>query len=469
MRYLLSISLFVFLFGQTTFAQSSDNVSTSDTISIEKSNPLEILNPEVLFPFFKELQSLETKKEGKVRMVQIGDSHIQADFSTNIIKDIFQQKFGNGGLGFIFPHRLVKTNGTSKVNFKSNANFSSSRNVRPADENPIGIAGYTISTSNRNAVIEVDIKNEQDYPNSIKIITPNKERFFNVGFANGNRISLEKQTIKAKNHKVKKGETLSSISRKYGVSIDFIKKSNGLKSNNLAIGKSLKVGEEKEIESEVSIPNFDLVDLTFDDKSFSYHSPKAIDEFYLIGNESKSDYKLSGLLLENNQSGITFSGIGVNGAKLSDYNQFDMFFDQLQVLNPNLIIVSLGTNESFDGLIVADYMVNLQIFVTKVKQTNPNTAILVTTPPPSTLHKRFENTYIAEYTKGIIEFANTNKTIAVFDMYQAFGGENGVKINKQKGFLAKDEVHYTKEGYEQQGKILAEALLNAYQNYISNK
>lgn len=469
MRYSLSICLLVLLFSKTTFAQSSVNFSTSDTISIEKSNPIEILNPEVLFPFFKQLQSLESKKEGKVRMVQIGDSHIQADFSTNIIKDIFQQKFGNAGLGFVFPHRLVKTNGSSKVNFKSNANFSSSRNVRPADENPIGISGYTISTSNRNAVIEVDIKNELDYPNSIRIITPNKERFFNIGFANGNRISLEKQTVKAKNHKVKKEETLSSISRKYGVSIDFIKKANGLKSNKLAIGKSLKVGEEKEIESEVSIPNFDLVDLTLDDKSFSYHSPKAIEEFYLIANESKSDYKLSGLLLENNQSGITFSGIGVNGAKLSDYNQFDLFFEQMQALNPNLIIVSLGTNESFDRLIAADYIANLEIFIAKMKKSNPNAVILVTTPPPSTLHKRFENTYIAEYSKEIIKFAETNKTIAVFDMYQAFGAENGVDLNKKKGFLAKDEVHYTKDGYEQQGKILAETLLNAYQNYISNK
>src|SRR5690606_32036231 len=140
-----------------------------------------------------------------------------------------------------------------------------------------------------------------------------------------------------------------------------------------------------------------------------------------------------------------------------------------KVLEPNLLIISLGTNESFDYLLATDYMVNLEVFISKIKQTNPNIAILVTTPPPSTLHKRFENTYIADYTKEIIRFVETNKSIAVFDMYQAFGGKDGVKLNKQKGFLAKDEVHYTKEGYEEQGKILAEALLNAYQNYISNK
>lgn len=469
MKKTFYIGLIFLLFGKTVFAQSSENNVFSEPVLDSISSINTILNPEVLTPFFKQLQNLETTKQGKIRMVQVGDSHIQADFSTNIIKDIFQQKFGNGGLGFVFPHRLVKTNGTSKVNFKSNAAFSSSRNVRPADENSIGISGYTISTNNKNAVIEVDIKEEQDFANTIKIITPNNSPFFNIGLSNETKIALEKQTIQAKNHKVKKGETLSSISRKYGVPVDFIKKQNALKSNNLAIGKTLKVGEEKQIENEVSKPNFDMVTLAQSNQSVVYHSPKAIDKFYLIADESTSDYKLSGLLLENNQSGITFSGIGVNGAKLSDYNQFDLFFEQMQVLEPNLIIVSLGTNESFNRLAASDYIANLEVFVSKMKKTNPNTAILVTTSPPSTLHKRYENTYIAEYSKAIIEFANINKNIAVFDLYQAFGGENGVKQNKQKNFLAKDEVHYTKTGYEAQGQMLADALLNAYQNYISNK
>ena len=47
-----------------------------------------------------------------------------------------------------------------------------------------------------------------------------------------------KQTVY---HTVRKGETLSSIARKYGTTVKKIKQLNGLKSDNLKIGKNLRV------------------------------------------------------------------------------------------------------------------------------------------------------------------------------------------------------------------------------------
>ncbi len=44
-----------------------------------------------------------------------------------------------------------------------------------------------------------------------------------------------------KTHTVKKGETLSSIGRKYGCSANQIKKWNGLKNNNIKVGQKLKI------------------------------------------------------------------------------------------------------------------------------------------------------------------------------------------------------------------------------------
>ena len=42
-------------------------------------------------------------------------------------------------------------------------------------------------------------------------------------------------------HVVKKGETLSSIARKYGCTVADIKKWNGLKGNTVVVGKKLKI------------------------------------------------------------------------------------------------------------------------------------------------------------------------------------------------------------------------------------
>ncbi len=58
----------------------------------------------------------------------------------------------------------------------------------------------------------------------------------------GNDPTMEYTTkLVVKNHKVKKGETLSKIANAYGVKLNDLKKWNGLKKNNIAAGRILKV------------------------------------------------------------------------------------------------------------------------------------------------------------------------------------------------------------------------------------
>jgi membrane-bound lytic murein transglycosylase D len=42
-------------------------------------------------------------------------------------------------------------------------------------------------------------------------------------------------------HKVRKGETLGGIAKKYGVSVAQLRRVNGLKGNNIAVGKNLRI------------------------------------------------------------------------------------------------------------------------------------------------------------------------------------------------------------------------------------
>ena len=56
-----------------------------------------------------------------------------------------------------------------------------------------------------------------------------------------------------------------------------------------------------------------------------------------------------GIVLENTfNSGVLYHMIGVNGATYDDYNNTEIFFNQLPYLKPDLIVASLGTNESFE-------------------------------------------------------------------------------------------------------------------------
>ena len=54
--------------------------------------------------------------------------------------------------------------------------------------------------------------------------------------------SLKKPVVKkSKSYKVRKGDTLYSISRKFGISVDLLKKLNNLKDNTISIGQKLLV------------------------------------------------------------------------------------------------------------------------------------------------------------------------------------------------------------------------------------
>ncbi len=57
----------------------------------------------------------------------------------------------------------------------------------------------------------------------------------------GKRGTTAEKTDKPTTHKLKSGESLSSLSKKYGVSIDEIKKANGMKGDDLVAGDNIKI------------------------------------------------------------------------------------------------------------------------------------------------------------------------------------------------------------------------------------
>ncbi|HEU4497482.1 MAG TPA: hypothetical protein VFR70_10560, partial [Flavobacterium sp.] len=89
-------------------AGSLDDVDTVQLILPEN----RIHNSRALKSFYEKLNRNRQSRSGKINIVHIGDSHIQADLMTNSIRKKLQQEFGNGGRGFIFPYSLARTNGS---------------------------------------------------------------------------------------------------------------------------------------------------------------------------------------------------------------------------------------------------------------------------------------------------------------------------------------------------------------------
>lgn len=67
----------------------------------------------------------------------------------------------------------------------------------------------------------------------------------------------------------------------------------------------------------------------------------------------------------------------------------------------------------------------------------------------------------------IRRFADANG-LAVWDMYETFGGVRRACLNWQEARLMRpDHVHYLPEGYALQGEMFYRALLKAYNDYCS--
>lgn len=106
-----------------------------------------ILNAEVLNPFFEKLIQLKiSKNTSKVNIVHIGDSHIQADMMTSVIRNAFQIQFGNAGRGLVFPYQAAKTNGPEDYRFSSVYDWVSTRINRQNKPIEVGVSGFGLQT-----------------------------------------------------------------------------------------------------------------------------------------------------------------------------------------------------------------------------------------------------------------------------------------------------------------------------------
>ncbi|MDM1373880.1 peptidoglycan-binding protein, partial [Myroides marinus] len=144
---------------------------------------------------------------------------------------------------------------------------------------------------------------------------------------------------------------------------------------------------------------------------------------------------------------------------------YDLFFKQLRGLEPDLVIVSMGTNESFDRMSGRDFQEQVNIFLAKVKKVAPHASVLLTTPPPSYFSKDKPNTVAAELSNELIINGIDGK-YAIWDLYYNLGATLGLSSLRENGMLSKDLVHYTVKGYEYTGDLFYEALIDAYNQFV---
>lgn len=363
--------------------------------------------------FYGKLRALRTDRTGVVTIVHIGDSHIQADFMTAVVRERLQGLFGNAGRGLVFPYQLVKTNGPVDYRSYSNTVWRYERNASRVITLPMGISGYTLETGQEGAALG-----------------------FSFPEGRGKHYTFDKVTVFHDNGPGEFSYTMPGDN------------TNAPE----AWGKTFRRED---------IPAGTIFHLPFPTDNVTLTTARTADGQYYA--------RFYGMSLENGSSGIIYHTAGVNGATFKNFNQPGHFLSQLKELKPDLIIISLGTNDATGrDFSSQDFYSQIVLLAGSIKNECPGVDILFTTLPDFGRHR---NSRLKQKISAVRSAAITysrEKGHAFWDLYVVMGGRGSFSKWKKHALAQADMVHFTKAGYILQGNLFADAIADGFK-YHGNR
>ena len=355
--------------------------------------------------FFNKLDTLIFEGKGKINVMQIGGSHIQADIWSNRMRTNFQQLSPNlnGGRGFLFPYRLANTNNPYYYRMHSTTKWEGFRNSLLKQHATWGVSGITATTKDSATSLRFYFRGD-DTPhydfNSVKI-------FHNVDSTN---YCIE-------------------ITSDSAISIN----------TNYEIGYTEFLFDHHLDSFNVSIYRDDTIPSQFD---------------------------LYGISVDNNDAGIVYNSIGVNGASTKSYLRCELFAQHLQAIPPDLVIFCIGINDAYDPNFCEDcYEDNYDKLIKWIKSVNPNAELLFVTNNDSYYKRRYPNKRVEGARNAMIRLAKKHQ-VGLWDMYHVMGGLGSCKTWQKHGYAKTDKIHLTSDGYNLMGNLMFSALIKKYDEHL---
>ena len=370
--------------------------------------------------FLEELELLLAGKDTVIQIVHLGDSHVQAGFYTGQVMRMLHQAFGNAGRGWIAPLKLAKINEPTDYLISSPKvkDWTIGRCIQRAPKCIWGLGGLGIQTASKTVDFKVSITpiNGAGYGFKTLLLYRDDQAIPLLP------VNMDNETIQ------------TAWSAKTGL-------------------------------PHIAVDTFQMDTETYD---LHLHSVSQLDlEQTFEASILQTPNCYYGFSLLNGNPGILYHSIGQNGAMFRHYTSPE-YVRQLALLQPSLLIITLGTNEAFgiSNLTDALFMSQLDRFIQLVKEHLPATAILLTTPAESFRRTRrgYErNVNISLIANVITDYAH-REGLACFDLFGMTGGVNSCDRWQESKLLGRDRIHFSVDGYYEQGKLLYKALVRLKMN-----
>lgn len=477
-------------------------------------------------PFFKKLDTLVFENRGQVRIMHIGGSHLQADVISGRIREHLIKEYpgANAGRGFVFPYSAAKTNTPSSYGSYYKGIWDMSKNVLREVKKPLGILGIAVSTSDPRAEISILL----DRYNTEPMWGETKLRLF--GYSDNGDVlpvlRVDSTDIYGVHDTVSQSYVFTSPRPIDSINIQFrwmdslqqatvaqfivdslvqdsIAKANADTTQVDSAKAPADTVKKAEIPQNVALPDPANVarDSMFQDEcdvldtaclnqaeainnkmidgavaaaqADSLAKDSAVVDSATLVQRSRPRFTLTGILSETDNPGITYTSVGINGARVPNYYKevCPRIENELQFYKPDLIIFAIGINdanvEHFDA---KGFSANYDTLITRFKAINPNVAFIFETN--NDMYRKVKKRRYVQHPNGELArqaFFNTAKKhkAGVWDKFSIMGGL-GSMAKWEKADLAKgDKVHFKLAGYNLLGDMFYKAFVNAYMDHIA--
>lgn len=351
---------------------------------------------------YQKIDSLRTTRQGKVRILHIGGSHVQAGHMSHRLRTDFAALDDSimSERGIMFPFRLLKTNAPAGYLCQADGTWTGTRCVKPNGRDTLGLSGAAVSTADPDAALRFTL---------------------NPGDSTAWRFTRLRIM----------GYASDSTSRPYA----------------LLDGDTLEAVHDAAT------------------RTYCINFPESRDSASLRFHIAPGGwFTLTGILPENDESGIVYHAVGINGADVPAWLRCAHLSGDLKTVPPDLVLFGIGINDAnvppqrFDP---ERFKARYRKLIAQVKAANPHCALLFITNNDCLLNlgRRYgkqTNPNTAKVAKAFKELA-AEYDGAVWDQYHIMGGSRSSALWRGKELMRPDRIHFTAAGY----RLIADLLYNA--------
>jgi lysophospholipase L1-like esterase len=357
---------------------------------------------------FQKIDSVFALGRGRVNIVHIGGSHVQAGHFTDRIRQNLDEI--NNGLqpprGYIFPYSVAKTNNPLSYSVSYTGQWEGVRNVNRNRQIPLGMGGIAAYTSDSSASVSVCL---------------NVDRF-DVRW-NFDRLTVLGQTD----------------------------------DGSRAVCPVLTgVGDT-------------VIRAVYDSLAnvYRFRIPYLSDTFTVAFEQTDTaphTFVLQGFLPETDEAGVVYHAIGVNGASVPSYIECEHFADELSLIAPDLVVFGIGINDAAGGNFTEQgFISHYNTLIENILRVNPDCAFIFITNNDSfrrTGRRRYAVNPRGQTARDAFYKLARQYSGGVWDLFTIMGGLGSMKTWETQGLAQRDKVHFTREGYQLLGDLFYNALMD---------